>query len=123
MALLGMLAKWYFSRCPNAHRDSSMPACTGGSNKATDENMQPLEPDKMDAEAQEAFFHDGANTVLHANSDASVLEGGQTAHCNAGFTRSPGAPHRNIDAPGEQARKPYRFWLVAPRVSGRIHDV
>lgn len=31
--------------------------------KATGEGMQPVEPDAMDAEAQEAFFHHGANVV------------------------------------------------------------
>lgn len=31
--------------------------------KTTSEAMQPLDPDKLDAEAQQAFFHHGANVV------------------------------------------------------------
>ena len=34
--------------------------------KTTDSDMQPIDPAKMDGEAQQAFFHHGANVVLVA---------------------------------------------------------
>ncbi len=45
--------------------------------KATDDAMKPLDPDKMDTEAQEAFFHHGANVVrLAARLRGLQLAGG-----------------------------------------------